>query len=138
MDHESVLSLIEKVRSIGPGKFMGRCPSGIHVDRTPSLSIKACEDRILLYCFAGCTTEELCEALGIGVRDLFYEPKECGKPKGTRHHESAISRNSVYQTTKMLRNYANRFLDIADGYHFHADRVLTQARGVGIDDWGPE
>jgi hypothetical protein len=46
------------------------CPS--HKDNRPSLSIKEGDDgRILLYCFGGCSVQEICSALGIQLKDLF-------------------------------------------------------------------
>lgn len=46
------------------------CPA--HNDNRPSLSIKEGDDgRILLYCFGGCSVQEICSALGVHVRDLF-------------------------------------------------------------------
>lgn len=48
------------------------CPA--HDDKTPSLAIKAGDDgRILLDCKAGCTTERVCSALGIKMKDLFAD-----------------------------------------------------------------
>lgn len=50
--------------------FMAQCPA--HDDRNPSLSVKRADDgNVLVHCFAGCTTEAICSALGIKVRDLF-------------------------------------------------------------------
>ena len=51
-------------------RYVTCCPA--HEDTNPSLSV--CEDSngtILVNCFAGCTTESICEALGIELRDLF-------------------------------------------------------------------
>jgi putative DNA primase/helicase len=46
-----------------------RCPA--HDDRTPSLSVKEGDDRVLLYCHAGCSPEDVVGALGLEMRDLF-------------------------------------------------------------------
>lgn len=51
------------------------CPA--HNDSHPSLSIDPAEDRVLLYCHAGCALEAICAALMIDVVDLF-----CGEKKG--------------------------------------------------------
>jgi hypothetical protein len=49
---------------------MARCPA--HDDRHASLSIAEGKDgRILLHCFADCTTEAIVAALGLEMRDLF-------------------------------------------------------------------
>ncbi len=46
-----------------------------HDDKHASFSTKLSEDgkKILVYCFAGCTTEEICLSIGIQVKDLFLE-----------------------------------------------------------------
>lgn len=50
-----------------------RCPA--HEDKSNSLSVTEGKDgRVLLKCHAGCTTEEICGALGLTVADLFAEP----------------------------------------------------------------
>jgi len=52
--------------------WLAKCPA--HDDGTPSLSISTGTDgRILLHCHAGCTTDAVCEALGIKLADLMPE-----------------------------------------------------------------
>lgn len=69
---EEILSKLEGARQVRPNHWMAKCPA--HDDHTPSLSIKVAEDeKILLYCHAGCTLEDICFALGIKVKDLFPE-----------------------------------------------------------------
>lgn len=54
---------------------MVRCPA--HEDRAASLSVAAGRNGVVLKCFAGCKVPEITAALGIAVRDLFYEaPKK--------------------------------------------------------------
>jgi hypothetical protein len=49
-----------------------RCPA--HDDSTASLSIsEGADGRILIHCFAGCTPEAVCAALGLKLSDLFGE-----------------------------------------------------------------
>lgn len=49
-----------------------RCPA--HSDKAPSLSIGEGDDRrALVYCHAGCTPEQVCEAVGLRLSDLFLE-----------------------------------------------------------------
>lgn len=51
--------------------WSARCPA--HEDRTASLSIHESDGKILIYCHAGCSPEEVCRAAGIEMRDLFLE-----------------------------------------------------------------
>ena len=38
----------------------------------------------------------------------------------------------------MLREYANKLLDIADAYDLHSGEVFERARGLNIDAWTNE
>ncbi len=64
MSADVLLSRLDKVRRTGPGRWIARCPG--HADKSPSLSIRECEDgRILLHDFAGCGVEEILTAAGL-------------------------------------------------------------------------
>jgi hypothetical protein len=57
-------------------KFTARCPA--HDDSDPSLSVSVGGDgRALIWCFAGCETQHIIDALGLTWPDLF--------PPGHRH-----------------------------------------------------
>ncbi len=64
--------IVERTRAkpIGTaGSFSGLCPA--HDDKSASLSITLENDRILLYCHAGCNIDDICVSLGIEQTDLF-------------------------------------------------------------------
>jgi putative DNA primase/helicase len=65
-----VLARFRGVRRSGDG-WVALCPA--HEDRNPSLSIHERDGKILLHCHAGCSTEAVCAALGIDVRELFLD-----------------------------------------------------------------
>lgn len=76
------------------GQYKAVCPA--HRDKTPSLSVSVGNDgKILLKCFAGCSTENIVAALGLGMKDLFAEDRENfptyekpqQKPKRTKEAE---------------------------------------------------
>ena len=65
-----VLSLLPSRPKRSSGGYVVKCPA--HDDRSPSLSISTGRDgRVLLKCFAGCSTESVLDALGLNWRDLF-------------------------------------------------------------------
>lgn len=71
MTIEDVLQRLDSVKG-RDGKYMARCPC--HSDSTPSLSVSLGSDnKILLKCFAGCTTEDIVRSMGLGMKDLFAE-----------------------------------------------------------------
>lgn len=66
---ECVLERLEGVKARQSG-YEALCPA--HADNNPSLSLDEGEDgRALLHCFAGCSGEEICKAVGLELRDLF-------------------------------------------------------------------
>lgn len=72
MTAEALLELLSGVKRTARG-WSSRCPS--HNDKFPSLSVREADDgRILLHCFAGCTTSDVCNALGLRLADLFLDP----------------------------------------------------------------
>lgn len=78
----SRLSELGKVVDRGHGNYFACCPA--HDDKSPSLSIKEAEDgKLLVYCFAQCSTEDVCAAIGLEVRDLFPNdgPERRTKPR---------------------------------------------------------
>lgn len=66
---EAVLMQLDRPRQSGSG-FTARCPA--HDDRGPSLSVKEGDDgRVLMHCFAGCSTTDVAAAIGMTITDLF-------------------------------------------------------------------
>ncbi len=57
----SIASGLDKVRRHGDYEFLACCPA--HDDRNPSLSVSDKNGKILVKCWAGCTQEEVIEAL---------------------------------------------------------------------------
>ncbi len=70
-----LLNKLEKVKG-SKGRWIACCPA--HVDRSPSLAITETDDgRILLKCFAGCSAQQVVEAVGMDLTDyhgdiIFY------------------------------------------------------------------
>lgn len=68
MTFEEILNRFEKVQRNGAG-WKALCPA--HADKNPSLSITEGDEKTLLKCFAGCTTEAVLQAKGLTMGDLF-------------------------------------------------------------------
>ncbi|QQP85468.1 virulence-associated protein E [Entomomonas asaccharolytica] len=76
---DKVLDKLDKVKAKKPTKdglnqWQALCPS--HADKSPSLTITECTDNtVLLKCWSGCTANEIVNAIGLQLKDLFkYEP----------------------------------------------------------------
>lgn len=68
---DKLLSRLEGVRSTGKDRWLALCPA--HDDHSPSLCISETYDRLLIHCFAGCSTYEVVSAIGLNLFDLFPE-----------------------------------------------------------------
>ncbi|KKS68328.1 MAG: hypothetical protein UV38_C0002G0197 [candidate division TM6 bacterium GW2011_GWE2_42_60] len=57
---------------MGLNSYTTLCPA--HNDQNPSLSLsQGANGNILLHCHAGCSTQAICDAIGIRIQDLFHE-----------------------------------------------------------------
>lgn len=66
---KELLGRLDQVRQSGPSQWSARCPA--HDDRSPSLSIGVGDGgAVLLHCHAGCSFEQVTEALGVAPGDL--------------------------------------------------------------------
>lgn len=67
---DQLLNRLELVRRTGPDRWIARCPS--HPDKHPSLAVsEIAGDRVLVHCFAGCSTNDVVSAAGLTVGALF-------------------------------------------------------------------
>ena len=73
---EEFLSHFQSVKQNG-NQYMALCPA--HDDRKASLSIKTLrkmEIKILVHCFAGCTTEDILTKVGLSMNELYLEQRK--------------------------------------------------------------
>lgn len=75
---ERLLVRLDGVRRTGTGRWIARCPA--HDDKSPSLSIRGADDRVLLKCWAGCGASEIVGAVGLRLADLFEQPLQSDGP----------------------------------------------------------
>ena len=66
-----ILPRLDKVRQVGSDRYMACCPA--HDDKTPSMTITDTGDKVLVHCFAGCSTAEIIDAMGAKWKDLYPE-----------------------------------------------------------------
>lgn len=120
MTAHELLSQLDGVRSRGTGKWSARCIS--HQDKTPSLSISEGERGLLVKCWAGCTLNEITAALGIEIKDLFFNAPT---PRGTRPAPGPARVN--------LRSLAFRFELAALDRRMRAERVFRAVKNLPFD-----
>lgn len=69
---EEIVSRFKNVKQKG-NSFIASCPC--HRDNKPSLSLSFNNGKTLIYCHAGCKTEDIVDAIGIEMSDLWVEGK---------------------------------------------------------------
>ncbi len=84
MTIEKILPLLRKVKKTGNNRYLACCPA--HDDRSPSMAVSEVDGgRVLIHCFAGCSTYDIVSAVGLELHDLFppcddrlktYEPMQ--------------------------------------------------------------
>ncbi len=78
MTVEAILTRLHGVRRNGNG-WTALCPA--HADKSPSLSVREANGKVLLYCFAQCSVEAVCTAMRIKICDLFSKSVVARNPK---------------------------------------------------------
>lgn len=125
MNLHDLLPLLRGVKGpSGSGEYTARCPS--HDDKQASLCIRSGNKGIVLKCQAGCSCDAVCHALGIEVRDLFFE-------QGSRNGSPASSsrmRNPPQMKVNTPKEYAS--YDAAYGHLGTVEIVYpyTDAKGT--------
>ena len=115
-----LLSRLNCVKSNGNG-FVAQCPA--HDDRNPSLSVREANGKILLKCFAGCTTSKVCKAVGIDMRELFVE--KSGSPRIVAEYDYQDERgNLLYQVVRLdPKDFRQRKPDGKGGWTWKLGKV---------------
>jgi 5S rRNA maturation endonuclease (ribonuclease M5) len=73
MSIDEVLLHFKNLRRTG-NSWSAQCPA--HDDRTPSVTIREVNGKILVYCHAGCPFERVIEAAGLNMDDLFPDSQQ--------------------------------------------------------------
>src|SRR5262249_8240117 len=124
MTADQLLSRLDGVRERGRG-WVARCPA--HDDRAPSLTICEGDRGLLLHCFALCPIEAICNAIGLGVPDLFYDRAQ--NPCDRR--EAQRKRQVERQRREAIRNVQGLTLDVRR----ESDVLIGSARSIDISKW---
>ena len=109
---------LEKVHWKHNQRATARCPA--HEDHNPSLVIDVAEDRLLLYCPAGCSTQDIVGAVGLTLADLFVDWPVAEWQRKRGMHADKQSLTHVRHELWILAQCLNTRLD--DGTLPDADR----------------
>lgn len=91
MTYNNFIAHFNGVKLTGTNQYMAFCPA--HEDHNHSLSISLSDDgtKILINCFAGCSTEEILQKSGLNMEDLFL---------ASRNDKKQIIHKTTYQYYK--------------------------------------
>jgi hypothetical protein len=115
-------------RATGQDKFMGHCLSH-GSKRNRDLSIKLADDRIVVHCFAGCEPADVCQSMGLHLRDLFLGSKK--DPAEIRREQTQRERTRAQQ--EAARKYEGLKVDARR----EADALIQSRTGLDIASWAP-
>ena len=124
---EEFIQLLDGVRQTSRG-WSACCPA--HDDSSPSLGIAIGDDgRILIHCFAGCSAQEICDALGIHARDLFPT-----QTSGPRVRETQRRREYERLRKRAQLRQEGFKIDVSR----EAEGMIEAACAIDISTWSPE
>lgn len=128
MNAQGTLARLNGVRRNGNG-WMALCPA--HADKNASLSIRDEGGKILIHCFAGCTVEAICAALGMTVCDLFTEPRTARRP------EPAIVRSARQRIadlrSRLTRADRERSVTVVLANEANIDAAIARALALAVE-----
>lgn len=70
---ERVINRLTRVKQTAKDRWVASCPTAVHRhgDRSRGLSIREVQDRVLIFCHAGCGAAEVLDAIGLSLGDLY-------------------------------------------------------------------
>lgn len=119
----ALLSQLSGVKQRG-SRWSAICPS--HADRSPSLSISEGDKGLLLKCWANCTVDEICDALGIKPKDLFYDSRI--DPHALR----------ITQQRRVRKQKDLEVIGVTIDACKQAEDFIETRRGLDISGWGDQ
>ncbi len=111
MEISEILSSLDGVIRSNDKQYTARCPA--HDDKNASLSVSVGDNgKVLMYCHAGCSTKDICSAIGIKESDLFPDQPKPQKRKKrmvvSQYRYTDIDGNLLNQKTRWIDSYGNK------------------------------
>lgn len=109
-----LLERLEKVKAMGRSSWKARCPA--HDDKDPSLRVtQAANGNVLIHCFAGCTPNEIVDAVGLDIAALFSDDylNEHRKLLSLHRHGQKINREKEKSGVMTRQEKAALILELA-------------------------
>ena len=113
METENILSRLSLVKRQGKGQYTALCPC--HDDHRPSLAIKEGDKGVVMSCpVCGADGKAVMQALGLDVRELFYQPAQAQrlpqKPRGEEYlYSDVLKKERFYVWNAQKQGYDKAF-----------------------------
>jgi len=105
---EEVLSKFKIAKRHG-NKVQAYCPS--HEDKNASLSIYQAEDRLLLFCHAGCRIDDILKSASLTFADLFQSDKKPTAIYQYRNQDGSLAYEKLRYKTAKGKSFSQRRID---------------------------
>lgn len=139
MTESDLIARFQSAKKTGKNTYQACCPA--HKDKNPSLSIAITHEKILLHCHAGCSPEQVVQAIGLQMSDLFFD-KPIRKTKNrieyryqdeTGKHLYSVHRIDNSDGKKIWQEPVNghKLADVKSKYPYHLPEVIA-ARDAGM------
>ena len=118
MQIQDILNRLDGVKGNGTNKWTAHCPckqAHAHGDKNRSLSISLNGTKILLHCHTGCTTDDICGAIGIEAKDLFTDAPTTTERTIEERRRSFLEWFGNQNGLKFVTAYSYCYGDHADG-----------------------
>lgn len=118
MQIQDILNRLDGVKGNGTNKWTAHCPckqAHAHGDKNRSLSISLNGTKILLHCHTGCTTDDICGAIGIEGKDLFTDAPTTTERTIDERRQSFIEWFGEKNGLRFVALYSYCYGDHADG-----------------------
>lgn len=128
MSAELLISKLDKVKQTGPGRWIACCPA--RDDKHPSMTIRELDDgRVLIHDFGGSTVNEILDAIGLDISDLFPPRQTYGKPERRQFPAADVLRAIGYEALVVCA----AAVTMLSGEHFtqiDRDRLILAASRI--------
>ena len=124
---ELFLQALNNVNQRGAQHYAS-CPA--HEDRNPSLGIRQGDKGILVTCYAGCSTAQIVDAMGLSLADLFQDSLLLPKPIPKKVKAVPVVPEYVVESyQKRLTTAARRYLR----QHRMIERRVIERYRIGLE-----
>jgi hypothetical protein len=126
---DKLLSQLNGVKKTGNGKWISRCPA--HKDKSPSLSIRELDDgRVLLHDFAGCSTGDVLNSIGLSFADLMPEKLDKPSRRESRPFTAMDALRCISSEALLIATMACRLASVEAIQKTDKERILLAASRI--------